>query len=114
MIFDGADMITGLVLGILWTKMYYKPVLPVKVTVIPAVAAPPSLQWEECVEGLVVKCSAASHFGSTLTFNPTGADALGHLLQDMAVKLDTAVANSWADGPTYRMKVNAQFRGTKA
>jgi hypothetical protein len=99
---DAADMIAGLTIGILWTKVYYKPVLPVKVTVLPP---EPDLEeltvWRDAVKNVVIKLEVSATFGGGLVLGPKGAKDVGMMIKTMAKHLDQL----WSADANLRKKV---------
>lgn len=95
---DAADLIAGIVIG-MWIRAHYKPVLPVKVTILPAEPPLPYTKWSDCVKPIIVKLNVAGHFGDGFTMNPVGCLALSKLIQDMGETLDIAVNRTLADKP---------------
>lgn len=89
---DTADLVFGLFVGVWLTQNYFMPVLPVKVTTIPAPKAPIRFtKWSELLEPNVRKLRLAGTFNMAYTYNPKGALALASLLEEIGGRMDAAV-----------------------
>jgi hypothetical protein len=98
---DAGDLLIGFAAGMWCCHHYYKPVLPVKVTIIPQTTEPsaPKGEWMAAVERLHGRLRVAAEFGDGFHFNALGARNVAMLIKTMATKLDIAVELGRADPP---------------